>query len=83
MFASEDQLRQVVVERILAAVATRRHYAVAEPVGLVDGRAMSKWAVSRRFVAATQAALVELLARDLSQLETAVLMIDGSTSLIR
>ena len=34
-------------------------------------------AVSRRFKAATEAALAELLARDLSGLETAVLMIDG------
>lgn len=77
MFASEDLLRQVVVERMLAGVATRRHEAVAEPVGPVAGRAMSKSAVSRRFVAATEQALGELLARDLSQLETAVLMIDG------
>lgn len=77
MFASEDLLRQVVVERMLAGVATRRHEAVAEPVGPVAGRAMSKSAVSRRFVAATERALSELLARDLSQLETAVLMIDG------
>lgn len=77
MFASEDLLGQVVVERMLAGVATRRHEAVAEPVGPVTGRAMSKSAVSRRFVAATERALSELLARDLSQLETAVLMIDG------
>jgi putative transposase len=77
MFASEDLLRQVVVERMLAGVATRRHEQVAEPVGKIDGRATSKSAVSRRFVAATEAALAELLARDLSQLETAVLMIDG------
>lgn len=77
MFASEDLLRQVVVERMLAGVATRRHEAVAEPVGPVAGRAMSKSAVSRRFVAATERALSELLARDLSQLEAAVLMIDG------
>jgi len=77
MFASEDLLRQVVVERMLAGVATRRHEQIAEPVGPVAGRAMSKSAVSRRFVAATERALSELLARDLSQLETAVLMIDG------
>jgi putative transposase len=75
-FASEDLLRQVVVERMLAGVATRRHVDVAEPVG-VDGQAQSKSAVSRRFKAATEAALTELLARDLSGLETAVLMIDG------
>jgi transposase-like protein len=75
-FASEDLLRQVVVERMLAGVATRRHVDVAEPVG-VAGTATSKSAVSRRFKAATEAAMTELLARDLSALETAVLMIDG------
>jgi putative transposase len=75
-FASEDLLRQVVVERMLAGVATRRHVDVTEPVG-VEGKATSKSAVSRRFTAATEAALTDLLARDLSGLETAVLMIDG------
>ncbi|MFT3854415.1 MAG: IS256 family transposase [Ilumatobacteraceae bacterium] len=76
-FASEDLLRQVVVERMLAGVATRRHVDVAEPVGPVAGVATSKSAVSRRFVAATSEAMDELLAADLSDLETAVLMIDG------
>ena len=75
-FASEDLLRQVVVERMLAGVATRRHELVGEPVGQT-GTAVSKSAVSRRFVAATQTAVAELLGADLSQLETAVLMIDG------
>jgi putative transposase len=45
-FASEDLLRQVVVERMLAGVATRRHVDVAEPLG-VTGTATSKSAVSR------------------------------------
>jgi transposase-like protein len=76
-FASEDLLRQVVVERMLAGVATRRHVEIAEPVGQVAGRAVSKSAVSRRFVAATEAAVSELLGADLSGLDTAVLMIDG------
>ncbi len=76
-FASEDLLRQVVVERMLAGVATRRHVDVTEPVGSIEGRATSRSAVSRRFKAATEAALAELLARDLSELDTAVLMIDG------
>src|SRR3954471_7913605 len=71
-FASEDLLRQVVVERMLAGVATRRHVDVAEPVG-VEGKAASRSAVSRRFKAATEAAMTELLARDLSALDTAVL----------
>ena len=77
-FACEDLLRQVVVERMLAGVATRRHVDVADPVG-VEGKATSKSAVSRRFKAATEAAMGDLLARDLSDLETAVLMIDGLT----
>jgi putative transposase len=76
-FASEDLLRQVVVERMLAGVATRRHVDVSEPVGPVAGTAVSKSAVSRRFKAATEKAMSELLARDLSALETAVLIIDG------
>lgn len=76
VFASEDLLSQVVVERMLAGVATRRHVDVAEPVG-VDGKATSKSAVSRRFKRATQTALVELVARDLSELDVAVVMIDG------
>ena len=35
-FASEDLLRQVVVERMLAGVATRRHVDVTEPVGPIE-----------------------------------------------
>ena len=76
-FASDDLLRQVVVERMLAGVATRRHVDVAEPVGPLKERGLSKSAVSRRFVTATTAALTDLMARDLTGLEVAVLMIDG------
>lgn len=75
-FASEDLLRQVVVERMLAGVATRRHVEVAEPVG-EPGTATSKSAVSRRFVAATSEAMAELLEADLSALDVTVLMVDG------
>src|SRR3954451_12149203 len=76
-FASEDLLRPVVVERMLAGVATLRHVDVTEPVGPIAATATSRSAVSRRFKAATEAALGALLARDLSALDTAVLMIDG------
>ena len=65
MRSSEDLLRQVVVERMLAGVATRRHVEVAEPVGLA-GTATSRSAVSRRFVAATTEAMDEVLSSDLS-----------------
>jgi putative transposase len=76
-FANEDLLRQIVVERMLAGVATRRHVDVAEPVGTLDAKGLSKSAVSRRFKAATETAMTELVARDLSTLDTAVLMLDG------
>jgi transposase-like protein len=80
VFSSTDLLTQLAVERMLAGVATRRHAAVAEPIGatLEDvAKGDSRSAVSRRFKAATETALAELLARDLTELDVAVLMIDG------
>ena len=80
VFSSADLLNSLVVERMLAGVATRRHHDVAEPVGAdleERSKSMSKSAVSRRFVAATTKAMGELMARDLSDLDVAVLMIDG------
>jgi len=79
-FGSEDLLDQVVLERMLAGVATRRHADVAEPIGVeLEGRSngMSRSAVSRRFVRATRHALDELMARELSELHATVLMLDG------
>ena len=78
-FAAEDLLAQVVMERMLAGVATRRHARVAEPVGEAAGKhkSTSKSAISRRFVKLTETALAELMARDLSGEDIKVLMIDG------
>lgn len=79
-FSSADLLDSLVVERMLAGVATRRHGDVAEPLGAEleeRSKSMSKSAVSRRFVAATTKAMDELMARDLADLDVAVLMIDG------
>ncbi|MBA2495629.1 MAG: transposase, partial [Acidimicrobiia bacterium] len=79
-FASDDLLTEVVMERMLAGVATRRHRAVAEPVGesvAAAATATSRSAVSRRFKAATTRALEELMARDLGDLSVAAMMIDG------
>jgi len=79
-FSSADLLNSLVVERMLAGVATRRHVDVAEPVGEElesRSKSMSKSAVSRRFVAATTKAMSELMARSLADLDVAVLMIDG------
>jgi transposase-like protein len=80
LFSATDLLTQLAVERMLAGVATRRHVAVAEPIGVTleaVAKGDSRSAISRRFKAATQTALLELLARDLSELDVAVLMIDG------
>jgi putative transposase len=80
VFSSKDLLNSLVAERMLAGVATRRHRDVAEPIGEVlesRSKSMSKSAVSRRFVAATTSALGELMARNLADLDVAVLMIDG------
>jgi putative transposase len=79
-FSSADLLNSLVVERMLAGVATRRHVDVADPVGgqlEARSRSTSKSAISRRFVTATTKAMGELMARDLSDLDVAVLMIDG------
>ncbi len=79
-FSSRDLLDSLVVERMLAGVATRRHVDVAEPVRAEleeRSKSMSKSAISRRFEAATTEAMAELMARDLSGLDVAVIMIDG------
>ena len=80
LFSSRDLLSQLAVERMLAGVATRRHGLVNEPVGAeleAKARSTSKSSISRRFKAATETALAEMLARDLSEVDVAVLMIDG------
>ena len=80
LFASTELLGEMALERMLAKLSTRRYSAGLEPVGSqVDAvaRSTSKSAVSRRFVAATESALAEMLAADLSDLDLVALMIDG------
>ena len=79
-FAGDDLLSEVVLERMLAGVATRRHARIAEPVGKALTEAATstgRSAVSRRFVKETETALAELLARDLTGKQIKVLMLDG------
>ncbi len=79
-FSSKDLLDRLTVERMLAGVATRRHVDVAEPLSErveTAAKATGRSSVSRRFKRATEAALAELMARDLSGLDVAVIMIDG------
>ena len=79
-FAADDVLTRVVMERMLAGVATRRHARTAEPVGeqvIGTQKSTSRSAISRRFVKQTETALAELMSRDLSGLDIKVLMVDG------
>jgi putative transposase len=79
-FADRDPLTDVVLERMLAGVSTRRFERTGEPVGSeVDeqARSTSKSAVSREFVSRTRESVIELMSRPLSDLRLAVLMLDG------
>jgi putative transposase len=79
-FAATELLDQLALERMLAKLSTRRYHHGLEPVGTQVERAAtgtSRSAVSRRFVAATEHALAELLAQDLSGLDLVALMVDG------
>lgn len=80
VFSSKDLLDQLTAERVLAGVATRRHGDVSEPLSAEieeQAKGTGRSSVSRRWKRATEAALAELMARDLSVLEVAVAMVDG------
>jgi transposase-like protein len=80
LFSSTEILGRMAMGRMLSGLSTRRYGDGLEPVGQRIERAAtstSKSAISRRFVAATETALAELLAADLSGLDLVALMIDG------
>ena len=79
-FTDRDQLGEVVWERVLAGVSTRKYRHALEPVGreTADGeRSTSKSSVSRVFVERTREALWQLMGRQLGDLRLAVVMLDG------
>jgi transposase-like protein len=79
-FAARDRLSDVMLERMLAGVSTRRYAGTGEPVGEeIDqvARSTSKSAVSREFVSRTRENLIKLMSRPLDDLRLAVLMLDG------
>ena len=79
-FADRDRLEEVVLERMLAGVSTRRYRRAQEPVGEqveTDARSTSKSAVSRTFVQRTRDLLWKLMNRPLADLRLAVIMLDG------
>jgi transposase-like protein len=79
-FAARDRLSDVMLERMLAGISTRRYARTGEPVGEEIeqvARSTSKSAVSREFVSRTRENLIELMSRPLDDLRLAVLMLDG------
>ena len=77
-FTHTDPLNRRSVEQMLVGVATRQYGRSLEPLGVdVRTRGTSKGAVSRRFVAQTQAQLDAWRAMPLDGLDLAVLLIDG------
>jgi putative transposase len=80
LFSSAEILGRMAMEKMLAGLSSRRYTAGLEPAGQAvqdQAAATSKSAVSRRFVAATETALAELMSRDLSGLDLVALLIDG------
>jgi putative transposase len=79
-FAARDRLTDVMLERMLAGVSTRRYARTGEPVGSgIDqvSRSTSKSAVSREFVSRTREHLIDRMSRPLDDLRLAVVMLDG------
>jgi transposase-like protein len=78
--ASRDLLSEHTVAAMLAGVSTRGYATVLEPAGAAVADASSstsRSAVSRRFVAATKARLVEFRSRPLDDRRWLVVYIDG------
>src|SRR5664279_3970488 len=80
LFSGTELLGRLAMERMLAGLSTRRYRTGLEPVGEqveATATATSKSAVSRRFVAATETALAELMGADLSGLDLVAFVVDG------
>jgi transposase-like protein len=80
LFSSTEILGRMAMEKMLAGLSSRRYSAGLEPAGQAieeAAAATSKSAVSRRFVAATETALAELMSRRLADLDLVAFMVDG------
>jgi putative transposase len=80
LFSSTEVLGRLAMERMLAGLSSRRYERGLEPAGQQveqAASATSKSAVSRRFVAATETALAELMTRRLDGLDLVAFMVDG------
>jgi putative transposase len=80
LFTGTEVLGRMAMAKMLGGISTRGYPVGLEPVGEKVERAAtatSKSAVSRRFVAATETALADLLAAPLHELDLVALMLDG------
>jgi len=80
LFSSTEVLGQLALEKMLAGLSSRRYVRGLEPAGQAVGDAaasVSKSAVSRRFVAATETAFAELMSKRLDDLDLVAFMVDG------
>jgi putative transposase len=78
--ASTELLDRDTMAKMLAKLSTRRYRVGLEPMGeavTAKSCSVSKSAVSRRFVAATESALADLMTADLSELDLVAIMVDG------
>jgi hypothetical protein len=80
LFSSTEILSQLAMEKMLAGLSSRRYGRGLEPAGQAVEEAAastSKSAVSRRFVAATETALGQLMSRRLDDLDLVAFMAGG------
>jgi len=80
LFSSTEILTRLALEKMLAGLSSRRYGHGLEPAGQVveaQAASTSKSAVPRRFVAATETALGQLMSRRLDDLDLVVFMADG------
>jgi putative transposase len=80
LFSSTEILSRMALEKMLAGLSSRRYGHGLEPAGQAveaAAAATSKSAVSRRFVAATETALGQLMTRRLEGLDLVAFMVDG------
>jgi len=80
LFSSAEVLGRLAMEKMLAGLSSRRYTAGLEPAGQAVEEAAastSKSSVSRRFVAATETALAELMSRRLDDMDLVAFMVDG------
>ena len=80
LFSGTEVLGRLAMERMLAGLSSRRYGRGLEPAGQQveqAASATSKSAVSRRFVAATETALAELMGRRLDGLDLVAFMVNG------